>query len=117
MSTGPPTTPMELLERLSAVAGSDVADYLEIRPDGSLRLELRRAEESGTLWLIRRLRVERGGFSLELFDNSLALYLLLRFHKLMEDRTAARGPIDFPAGIAIPDVSRPASRRKPSAVA
>jgi len=108
---------MELLERLASVAGIDVRDCLETRPDGSLSLGLQRAREAGTLWLVRRLRVDRGGFSLELFDKVLALALLLRFHELMEARSAARRHIDFPTDIAIPDVPKPAIRRNPSAVA
>lgn len=117
-----PRTIPGLLSRLDDISRSSVADYLDHRDDGTVRLDLRKAEAEGKLWLIRRAKVHGidpadgsiRWFELEMHDKLLALDLMMRVLQLIEAAgRAVPAPADIPEPrVALPKLPAPPRRRR-----
>jgi len=71
----------EVLIRLTAIARGDMGDYIRITKTG-FTLALRRARRVGKTHVIRRLKKDKHGYSIELLDPLRALELLGRYYGL-----------------------------------
>lgn len=75
----------EVLTRLSALAMADMNDF--ITPSGrGFKIDLKKARELGRLHLIRKIKKDKQGTSIELYDVKDALVQLGRVHGLFTDR-------------------------------
>lgn len=98
-------TANETLARLSAHATADMADFVDVTPDGHYRLNLDKARQLGRLGIIKKLKTKTRTFThksteddgepltitevdaeIELYDAQSALGMIGRAHKLFVDR-------------------------------
>lgn len=86
----------EVLARLSEHASSDMANFIEVAPDGTLAINLEKARKAKRTRVIKKVKVTKKTFTtdmgesvevrseLELYDAQAALEKLAKFHRLYE---------------------------------
>jgi hypothetical protein len=89
-------TANEVLARLADIATSDMGDFLAIDSKGLPSVDLKRARKVGKLRLIRALRPNRYGMTIELHDSVSALIQLGKYHGLWDGERAPRPPDEGP---------------------
>lgn len=86
----------EVLLRLAEHARGDLGEFLEIQPDGSARIDFRRAREAGKLHLLKRFsQSKQYGTQIELYDAQSALQLLGKHLGLFREQVEVTGQIDI----------------------
>lgn len=76
----------EVLYRLALQARASFEDFFDLDLSGSPVLNLHKAEELGTLGLIKRLKPGRSGWEIELHDSQQALVQIGKFHALWSEK-------------------------------
>jgi phage terminase small subunit len=77
----------KVVEKLGEQAEGTIADFIDVREDGSFSFDLNAAKAAGKLHLIRKLKhdAESGAPVVELHDQQAALKELARIHGLSKD--------------------------------
>jgi len=87
----------EILALLSEQARATMADFITVQEDGSFRIDLLAAEQSGKLRLIRKIGFDlKGRLVLELHDAQAALLALAKRYGLFPERHQLSGPDGSP---------------------
>lgn len=77
----------EVLLRLAEQATGDMLDFFDLGDDGSLKLNLRKAQAKGKTHLIKKMHFKDGGLQrIELHNAQNALVQLGRHHALFTDK-------------------------------
>lgn len=98
----------EALKRLADWARGDIGELVEIREDGSWKLDLEKAREQGKLHLIKELAYDRNGRpKLKLYDAKDAVKQIARAHGLFVDRIEHTGRDGGPLEITEVQVNLP----------
>lgn len=80
----------EVLARLSDMASADVAEFLDIKDDGSFDIDVKGAKRRGKTHLIKKLTPTKFGLAIELHDSQAALEKLGRYYGVF-NRDANQG--------------------------
>jgi hypothetical protein len=80
--------------RLSEQGEADIADFIDIDPDGGWKLNLRKAKRRGKTWLIGKLKETKDGPAVELKSSDFALGKLGQYHGLWDRPPAPDVNID-----------------------
>lgn len=75
----------EVLARLSQHAGGSMEDFVTLGPMGWF-IDLEKAKQRGKLHLIKKIKQDKDGITLELYDAQAALVQVGKHHKLFVDR-------------------------------
>lgn len=82
----------------------DLASLVEIRPDGSWSLDLKRAKQEGKLYLIKELSYDSEGRpTVKLYDAKDAVKQIARAHGLFVDRHEVTGKDGGPLEVKVED--------------
>lgn len=84
-----------VLYRLSLQARNTYADYLEVQPDGSPKLNLTQMVEDGMGHLVKALKPGRYGLTIEFVDGQKALELLGKHYKLFTEKVEHSGDVNI----------------------
>lgn len=76
----------EVLLRLADQARGSMADFVTIRADGTVVVDLVKADQAGLLHLVRKLEETKYGFKIELYDAQVALVTLGKGHGLWTEQ-------------------------------
>jgi phage terminase small subunit len=96
----------EVLARLKDQAGASMADFVSVDEEtGAAELDLAKATKAGKLHLLKKVRVDDKGITIELHDSQAALVHLGRHHGLFTDKqdiTSGGQPIQIVTIEAVP---------------
>lgn len=82
----------ETLLRLTDQARADMADFITINQRGTVRIDLRKAQELRRLHLVKKIGHAKYGLQLELHDAQAALVHIGRHRGMFVDKTALTDP-------------------------
>jgi len=84
----------EVLARLQAQATASMAEFVNVNQEtGEPAIDLRKAEQSGKLNVLKKLSITDKGLTVELYDAQGALQLLGKHHGLFTDKIEHSGTI------------------------
>jgi phage terminase small subunit len=89
----------EVLLRLAGQARGSMESFLTIGENGSVKIDLAKAQALGCLHLVKGLTEAEFGFKLDLYDAQSALVQLGKGHGLFTDRHEHSGPAGGPIEI------------------
>jgi len=81
----------EVLIALSEIAHGTIEDFMNVKDDGKLEFDFKKAKETDKLKLINRVTPTREGLKVELQDRMKALELIGRHHGLFKDTIEVTG--------------------------
>ena len=84
-------TTNKVLAKLSEQALVDIGDFLSWNEDGEIFLDLEKGARLRKLHLIKKLKIFKFGFSIEVVDSQGALIALGKYHKLFSDQPERQG--------------------------
>lgn len=76
----------EVLARLSAMARTDMTDFMQVYPGGMPAFDFEKASEAQRLGLIKKFKVTPKSIELELYDAQAALVHMGKYHALFSER-------------------------------
>lgn len=79
-------TAEEVLARLSAMARTDMTDFMQVYPGGTPAFDFEKAAEAKRLGLIKKFKVTNKSIELELYDAQAALVQMGKYHALFSER-------------------------------
>lgn len=79
-------SPEEVLARLSAMARTDMTDFMQVYPGGMPAFDFEKAADAKRLGLIKKFKVTAKSIEMELYDAQAALVHLGKYHALFTDR-------------------------------
>jgi len=79
-------TPNEVLHRISKMARANLSDLIDVDETGKPTLNLKKAQEQGAMYLVKKLNFDSFGNlkSLEIHDSFAALAKMGQHHKLFD---------------------------------
>jgi phage terminase small subunit len=83
----------EVLLRLADQAKATMEDFVTVKENGDIMLDLEKARLSGKLHLIKGITPTRQGFKIELHDQQKALELIGKAHGLFREVQEHRGEV------------------------
>lgn len=79
-------SPEEVLARLSAMARTDMTDFMQVYPGGMPAFDFEKAADAKQLGLIKKFKVTAKSIEMELYDAQAALVHLGKHHGLFAER-------------------------------
>lgn len=76
----------EVLARLSAMARTDMTDFMKVYPGGTPAFDFEKAQEASRLGLIKKFKVTNKSIELELYDAQAALVHMGKHYALFTDK-------------------------------
>lgn len=84
----------EVLARLSAMARTDMTDFMQVYPGGTPAFDFEKATEAQRLGLIKKFKVTKNSIELELYDAQAALVHMGKHYALFSDRVKHETYVD-----------------------
>jgi phage terminase small subunit len=89
----------EILARKSEIAAATMDDFLDVLPDGSYKLNLKKAKKAGKLHLIQKLKTTGGVPTIEIHSATEAQDRLGEYHRLWKPPATSEESRQFEASL------------------
>jgi len=88
----------EVLARLSQIASGDIGDFLTENEDGTISVDLAKAEEAGVTFLAQRYSVTQRGESIQLYSALEALEKIAKVRAMFKEKPGATVAVQIIVG-------------------
>jgi phage terminase small subunit len=74
----------EILARLGEIISASILDFADVKPDGSIRINLKPSRRRERAWLLKRLKTTKGEVDIELESKLQAIIKTGEYHKMWD---------------------------------
>jgi phage terminase small subunit len=74
----------EILARLGEIISASILDFADVKPDGSIRINLKPSRRRERAWLLKRLKTTKGEVDIELESKLQAIIKMGEYHNMCD---------------------------------